>query len=189
MPAVTTPVAEPGPGQSQVVIDAVSEPALVEEVTGRMEGTDARGYSVTGLTYRTVCLSTPCAVDLPLGAHQLRLSSLSDSNRWGLGTLVVGPAPGAYRYALGTHNPGKGLLAMISIGAGVALATGGGALFAIGSQTNLITRQPDSPGLQAPGAGLMIGGGALIILGAVLIALFPAETQDGTGVQWTPAGN
>jgi hypothetical protein len=172
------------PGNGQVLLDTVNDPARVEEAAGRVEETDARGRPISGELYRPVCPSTPCAANLPFGSHELRFSSLTDSAAGGIANITSGANPTAYRYAMGRYDSRGMVGGLVTLGLGVAAAIAGIGLEFTGGATNAVTGQPDSPGLQTAGTVVVIGGAALFALGIVLLVADGPESQEGRGVQW-----
>ncbi len=161
-------------GSGNVTISTAGEPALVEEVTGRVEATSGDGYD--GITYRTVCPATPCKAELVPGDHALKLTSLADPLHNGTGTLTVDTQPLVYRYQLGhqTQQPLRGSLFLLPLGT-LALTLGG---FVAGVGPSSTERWI--------GGGMMTAGAALVVLGAKLLSGARGEVQNGTGIQWTP---
>jgi hypothetical protein len=184
VPASYAPAPPAPQGTSPLILDTPAEPATVEEVTGHYEGTDSRGHSMEGSTYRNVCASTPCAANLELGQHVLRFTSLVDPLNGGTGVVLAGPRPSAYRYAMGHGDPGKAMVGLVTTSLGVAAASAGFAFFLSGTMTDSITHQQSSPGEASAGTGLMVGGGVLAVAGAVMAFLWGPRVQNGTGVQW-----
>ena len=169
----------PPPGKGQITINA-DKPSLVEQVTGHYEGV-ARGHRITGLTFATVCPSTPCVANVDLGEHPLRLTSLADANDNGDATISVGPQPSAFNYNLG-HNVAADVRWVAPISLAIpALITG--LVFAALGQPGGSTVDP-APNFRPLGFGLLIGGGALTALAIWMGQQNNGSTQNGTGVQW-----
>jgi hypothetical protein len=170
------------PGKTQVLFNADS-PSLVEEVTGHYEGYTTGGHGVDGLTFATVCPSTPCAANFEAGNHPLRFTSLADPNASGDAAITVGAQPTAFNYNLGHNVPAKmGWIApaTLALTAGIVGIT----FTAIG--------QPDAgdplgagPNFRPIGEGLLIGTAALTVLAIYLGMDSGGSTQNGTGTQWT----
>jgi hypothetical protein len=184
LPPSYAPAPAPPQGTSQIILDTPGQAATVEEITGRYEGSDSRGHSVEGATYRTVCASTPCAANLELGQHALRFTSLVDPLNGGTGVVLAGSQPSAYRYAMGRNEPGNALMGLLIASLGGAACSGGITLYFAGSSTNLITRQQSSPSEATAGIGLIVGGGVVAVAGAVMAFLWGPRLQNGAGVQW-----
>ena len=106
-----TGVMEPPPprdGEGQITLDVVGGPARADLVTERTQvlaGTTAwssRGRATVvpagvQITTRPLCV-TPCAVNLPLGQHELSFTSLDDSSRRSSTGFVQDQyPPGRYR--------------------------------------------------------------------------------------------
>lgn len=181
MPPVPSLVGPPTAGNGQVTF-AADEPAIVEEITGHVEGVTSGGRFVSGLSYQTACPQTPCVANLPLGPHDLRITSLSDPTHVGMGSIIVGPQPTDYRYALGHNIYPEVVGGALALSAGICGLFVGPVFIAVGNTGN------NGPNFTPYGYGALIGGLALTALGAILIANGRGTTQDGTGLQWTPSG-
>jgi hypothetical protein len=188
LPHAPAPLGPPAQGMGQVTIDTVFEPAHVEEITGRTEIALTHG-EIEGVTLRDVCLTTPCSANLLFGPRQLRFTSLQDPQRSGIGTLVVGAQPSAYRFALGhrTESAGPRLAGVLTLVGGLVLPLTGVPLYAIGSATDAHTHMATSPAIADTGIGLIATGGALLVTSIVLLTISRPEVQQGTGIQWIPA--
>lgn len=175
MPQVDLPRRPAAAGHGRVLIDTTSHPALVEEQTSTIEAWTGNGNPIEGATWKKLCKSTPCSVDLKNGAHVLRFTGLHDDAWGGMGEVTVSSETTAYRYALGHNNTRRGyqLIGLMSIFVGIPAGFIGGAVALLDHRT-----QPVTP-------AIAISGGALIVIGALLTVLFPYELQDGTGAQWT----
>jgi hypothetical protein len=189
-PTVPDRVLPPGvaPAQGETAIVTVSDPALVEEVTGRYEGVTDGGHGVTGFTYRTVCVTTPCVAVLPPGPHDLRFTSLADTHNSGTAIVTAtSQQPTAYRFAMGhSTDPRIGWLIPFSFGSMGVVA--GIALTAIGNVQGLTAEgMKTSTDVQTPGLITLGIGVVLVALGAYLWNRERGSVQDGAGVQWTPS--
>jgi len=176
-PMAASAPAEPNMG---VVAIATDEPSIVEEITGHMEGVTSGGRVVSGLTYKTVCRQTPCATDLAFGGHDLRMTSLTDPNHNGTGSITVGPQPIDYRYALG-HNLDAHMGGIGAISLGFTAMVIGPVFIGIGNAGG------SGPNFTPYGYASLLGGIALTVLGGLLLSAGRGTMQDGTGVQWTPS--
>jgi hypothetical protein len=192
----------PLPGQGQVTIatvDDADEPALVEEVTGHYEGTASDGSAVDGLTFGMVCAATPCQVNLPVGDHLLRFTSLVDPQNGGAATITAGAQPSAYRYALGrTTGPTYVGATIAAFTVGTAATTLGFLMVGLGKQTDVPNScfAMEGPNCAGPfpttnyttaGAITAVAGLALTALGVYWVSKhFAGSVQPGAGVQWTP---
>jgi hypothetical protein len=184
-PSVQQPPGSAAAGSGRLLIDSAEQPATVDEIT--RQPVSSYGRVVGSRQIATpLCASTPCVVELPLGAHVLRFSSPVKPEVGGLGTVTVASPLSAYRFAMGRDAPQSGMqgLALLSSALGVAGVMAGIAMIGVGSQTNPSTGQVLSPSLRPAGIAAAIAGGSLFALGVALFVLFHPEHQDGTGVQW-----
>ena len=188
-PSVPTAAAAPPPGKGQVTIATVDEatrPALVEEVTGHVEGVAGDGSVIDAMTYAKVCPATPCVADLGLGEHTLRFTSLADPHDGGTATISVGDQPSAYRYAMGHNTDPTPALGLAAFTVGVNATVIGLVLVGLGDQRD----HPNAPfgaADYAP-AGLItaVAGAVLTGFGIHWLATRTGTTQPGAGVQWVP---
>jgi hypothetical protein len=171
------PEESPAPaGMGQVAIaTSTDEPALVEEVTGHMEGIASDGTFVSGLTYQTVCSSTPCLATLPVGEHAVRLTSLQDPNHSGSGSLEISPQAMNYRYALGHQEDHAGALV-----GGILLLS----LSPVALVPGLLVLNNSSTGEKIGGGALLVTSAALAIVGTIVLHHATFISQEGTGVEW-----
>ena len=175
----------PGPppaGEGQVAIDTASgEPSAVEEITGHVETMTPHGNFLDGLTFRTVCQQTPCLATLPLGNHDLRITSLRDPTHGGTGSVNVTEQPTDYRYALG-HALVPSHVGFIPLGLGVGAMIVGVSAIAQGSM------DPSPSSIATPlGVGALVVGAVASAIGAYLLTSEHGEVQQGTGIQWPSA--
>lgn len=155
-------------GQGVVVLDAVGEPAEVEDM-GEGDGANAQ----------TVCEATPCVVRLEQGEHQLVFHRDGRDDQV---ELDVGATPIGHRRALsfdsGEHNE---YLAMMVIGFGAA---------AVMSPIFDPISRLDGQFSTAGDVGLVLGGafaGAMFgvgLIGAILAIANPREVRDGRSTVW-----
>jgi len=81
MPAVGEGLGPNTPGKQWVVIDTPGVNARVTRVVGRQEATIAEGEVTPGKVVDVACESTPCAIELPPGSHELDFVSRAHSCR------------------------------------------------------------------------------------------------------------
>ncbi len=169
-------------GEGQVAIDTASgEPSAVEEITGHVETMTPHGNFLDGVSFRNVCAQTPCVATLPLGQHDLRITSLRDPTYGGTGSVTVTEQPTDYRYELG-HALVPSHSGFIPIGLGVGAMIVGAATIAQGSLS------PDPSSMTTPlGVGALVVGAVVTAIGAYLVTSERGEVQQGTGIQWTPS--
>ncbi len=163
LPRIADP-GPPAPGTNRVVIDTVGEEALVSE----------RGGGPLGLDLEHPVCTTPCAVDLPLGAHELQFVS-RDHLRRGSTIINVGARPVAVREALDQHTDHPGLTAggLVLAGIGTAAATVGGVLAGIAG------------GINGPVGGVLVSGVVAAIAGTIMAVLGRGTVRPARDAQWT----
>jgi hypothetical protein len=174
-PARVLPVAQPPrpPTETEgtLLIDA-DHPAKVEEAVGEVVS-----YRRRAVEYRTLCPSTPCAVNLSRGPHSLSFDS-PDGKLGGTGDVEVSGEPTAYRYALGDKQPNRDAA---NVGTGVLIASV--VAMAIGAG---LAKSSD-PTTSGQGAAIGLGGLVGLTIG-LIIAASSSSVQNGTGVQWSVNG-
>lgn len=182
-------------GEGQVTLDVADGPSRAELVTERTQVVAGSvGWSTrsrypampmgTQLTTRPLCV-TPCAVNLPLGQHEISFTSMDDpARRTGTGFINVTPHPSVVRHALGFQDTHLGGII------GSAL-TGAFSVSALLTGTVLVAINDDSrsetSGLMAPGIAVLGVGAALLATSIILGVHSRPESQNGSTVQWTPA--
>ena len=139
---------------------------------------ESDGGSVTGVTYQTLCMTTPCATSLPSGAYRLRIRSNRDPSHAAISRILVPHSPIDIRVALG-HNrpPPRREHGLAVIAAGALLMFVGGLI--VSSQTGAESR-----------AGYAVAGGGAIGFGTGLWMLlsnsYGGTVQPGAAVEWAP---
>jgi hypothetical protein len=182
-------------GEGQVTLSTTSGRARVELITARTQvepyqwgnGFTPRGYNgyapQTQYTLRPLCL-TPCAVNLPLGTHELLFTDVNmGSGRTSTAFVDVGATSSIVRHTMGRQTSSVGGLvgSIVMGGLGVALALAGGML--IGFQD---ASDPSRAGLAVAG-GVTLGIGAGLGVGATILGFASRPTlQPGASTQWTP---
>jgi len=163
----------PGEGEGRVVIDTEGVPARVVNLRA-------------GLFSRALCI-TPCAVNLPLGPHELSLQSRADPRRMSTGVVSVGTRPSVYQHALGHHDDNAVFrtIAVSSWSLSLLSLLTGGLLWGLFEATST---DDSSSGVVDAGRTMVYGGGILAVVGAVFTVLGRPVVQEGTGVQWVPSG-
>ncbi|HEX4492144.1 MAG TPA: hypothetical protein VH914_13130 [Acidimicrobiia bacterium] len=164
VPTLVTPkplvaLGPPGPGEGDLLIDTVGEPADVVEIVGQGSARQTR----------PVC-TTPCEAHVALGFHELEFHSYQSAIWRGDGRVTVGQRPSAYRYALGhtSLTPTTGSLWLV---AGILAITG--ASLAIGSLA----------GGSVPLLAVSIG---ITGVGVGGLYAYRPDVQQGAGIQWSP---
>lgn len=184
VPAVGTlpPLA---PGMGRVVIDVVDGPAIVEEEISRTERVTQSGGGSTQTTVRyngppirkKICV-TPCVVDLPLGAHDLRLTLRETPNRSEKVALMFSDAPLLYRRALSGGRP------PVKWWVGTSLLATGSLAFLLSSALLLSNADANNTSIISPG-GLVLGlGGSMGVVGLVVTQKNPRLIRQGAENQW-----
>ena len=197
-----TQVSFPAPplrdGEGQVTLDVVPEAARVDLIASRAQVVPAamgapfapRGYgafpTATQYTVRPLCV-TPCAVNLPLGTHELLFSALDPgSPRTSTAFVNISSTPSVVRHAMGRQSVSTGGLigAFVMGGLGIALSLTGGLFMAFQDSS-----RPDRSDFTVAG-GITLGVGAALNIGAIVLGLVSRPvSQPGTTVQWTPSGS
>lgn len=180
-PTVKLPDAPPPNGGGRLVLDAEGEEAAVARIRTSAEGSWPE----------TICIRTPCAVDLEKGwqtlvftsAHAMRSSTAQVDVRPSSTTIV--------RHALGNDG-----LPNLGYAGGIVMFVGGVGLTGVGAIVTAMgafmkpTMQPDGtmsepesfllPGLVVLGAGVLLTGGGL-----VLMSKNRPVQQSGSTTTWT----
>jgi hypothetical protein len=181
-------------GEGQLTLDVVDGPARVELVTERVQSAaGAVGWSSRGraalapasaqVVTRPLCV-TPCAVNLPLGQHEIYFAALDDaSHRSSTGFVNVTPHPSVARHALGAQETHvAGIVGSLLLGGlGVAATLAGTAIVTIDGASASGPRGLDVAGFTTLGAGVAMLGGSI----AWGLASRP-ESQPGATTWWTP---
>lgn len=184
---------EPGPvpeKSGRVVLDSVGVASNVVEILDESSAVAYAGAyraSAHGETTRPVCV-TPCAADLPLGAHRLRFAPIGDEDDGETNVMVdVGAKPSVFRVTPARRHVNEG-----GQFAGTLLATLGGTGMVLGgamlgaAETSSDGRKIDwrSPETITIGAGA-----ATLALGILIHALSRGEVRRESVVQWTPGAS
>jgi hypothetical protein len=184
LPAMRSDLPPTPPDQGRVVLDVVDGPSTVSEVlthssaSGSSVAVSSRGTLVVGSssaqgeTSRTVC-TTPCAVDLPYGTHELRFVLDADPRRAEVANVMVGTRPRAFRRQLHYDSgpPPGSIAGMLLTGIGFGCA----AVFLAGA-----VYEPFRDGFLATAGALTVLG----VIGSVLLAVFPRELRPGVVSEW-----
>ena len=177
MPALDEVPKEPESGMARVLI-STDVPARVDRLT---TGSASRGLRASYVRLDDLlCESTPCAVTLPYGDHEIAFTSLKDGTRHSSPIIVRVRKPTEvvnHTFGRSTSNPGQ-VLGGLAVLTGVVLV--GVALGVQVHQQKTGERSTDVP------ANLAMGGGLSILGGGVLMAIFPGIHQEGSTTQWSP---
>jgi hypothetical protein len=164
----------PPSGVGQVVLDVEDGPTEVRVVTGRWAAVTRQG-AVTGMgnLSEQLCI-TPCVASLPYGVQTLEFVGIADHDRRSDAAVVFSEGPSVYRYALGLQRyPTPRAVGSVLILSGV-----------IAASTGLLLGATLNDGFSGALIGLSIGGLVFTAGGVALLNLFPAESQEGSGVQF-----
>ena len=182
-PELSLPPPPPAQGEGQVVVATTNGAARVSVLlsTSVLAATSSNGSYATGMAVqaRTVCIATPCAVNLPYGAHTLVFQSTGEESVGSNADVQVGQSSSYLRHTMGKVESmaaleGTGLLFGTLGGAGLL---SGGILFAAApKRSNTETTGKTTMGV---GAGLLVAGVIMAIVGRTKI-------QPGASIQWTP---
>jgi hypothetical protein len=187
---------EPGPpaqGEGRLVVDSASGPAQVEVIVNRSTSyASVGGYvgAIGMVTSSHLCVSTPCAVNLPYGQYELFFQSKSDEDRFSSDTATVGQKPSIFRHELGSRDQSTTALAIgstsITLGS-LGLLTGGSLLIA-GLATEGGNDAKTSTDFKSIGAVTVGISAAVLALGIGLLIAGRPKVQAGSSVQWSPDG-
>lgn len=169
VPEVELQPEAPGEGEGRIVLDTVGEPARVSLARS--------GF------YRGALCITPCALNLPLGPHELTFESRADPRRTSTGVVTVGARPSVYQHALGERNdhPTARGVAVIAWSLSLLGLLTGGLLWGL---FEAASDDGESSGVATAGRTMVYGGAALAGVGAVFTVLGRPVVQEGAGVQW-----
>jgi hypothetical protein len=168
LPEVPDAPPEPPPGtKGRLLVDANGETATVSRIvelaprdgsSASMRGIPAMTDELVGAKTESLCI-TPCALDLPNGAHTLVFSSTSDARRTSTTDVKVTQGTSVVRHAIGRRTPlGTGyVVGGIMFVAGMALT-----LFGAGA-TASDPRENWTIGVPVLGFGVALAAGGLIL--------------------------
>jgi hypothetical protein len=178
LPPLDLPTSPPPDGHGRVVLDVVDGPTIVHVIEGQASAVSHQTGGTASAVYERRLCQTPCAVDLPFGEHEIRLSLDHDHNRGGHELVDVrGPAT-ALRARLG-HRTGGGPIAFAG-----ALLIFGGAPTSIGSAILWgITSGDGSDDAEQARTATLWGLGALAV-GTVLYLLDRPVFHPSSSTQW-----
>ncbi len=195
VPEVAAAPPPPTAGEGRVTLASTAGRARVELITQRTQiepytsgfGLAPRGSSGLALqtqyTLRPLCL-TPCAVNLPLGTHELLFSDVNPgTGRTSTAFVDVGATPSVLRHTLGRQTTSVGGLvgSIVMGGLGAALSLAGTMLLLVHDDADARHDSLDVAG------GITLGVGAGLGVGALLLGLASRPTvQPGASTQWTP---
>jgi hypothetical protein len=180
VPVPSVRLGAPAEGETTLLLDTPGRSTIVSEVIGTSEALAYRSGGVGMMAARSIqtrllCVM-PCEAHVRQGTHELAFET-ADTHAWaGTGIVQLGPAPAAYRYAIGHREPNAGARVggVTAISLGLGFVAGGLPLWAL---------QP-TPGMGEFGEAMTLGGAGLTIIGAALLTLLRPELQDGAGTLW-----
>lgn len=178
MPVLEEPVPEPQAGFARVYF-TTDEPARVDRVIAAVTsgaGSRQRTHDAPGL----LCASTPCAVTLPYGDHDVVFRSNTNDTRTGRTMVRVRRATEVVNHNLGRVTR-TGVTEMGSAFVGLGIVAAGVGLGLAGSDIRF-----DASGRQAV-IGLMLGGVGSMALGGLFFAASPITHQEGATTRWSPS--
>ncbi len=163
----------PGDGDGQVIIDTTNGPSTVTVVV--------LGLGNSTAITKTICATTPCAANLPIGSHDLVFSGKADPELASTDAVQVNRAPTVFRHTIGRIEQSPGLM------------WGGLGVVTLGATGMLIYGVSASSTLSGESAtGSYIGLGvstAITAAGVVMMMAGRTKLQPGSSVQWTPDGS
>jgi hypothetical protein len=191
VPAKTIPElrVEPGPipeKGGRVVLDSVGAPSTVVEVVDLSSAVAYAGrYTgvAHGETTRPVC-TTPCAADLPFGAHMLRFEPIGNEDEGETNVMVdVGAKPSVYRVAPGYQhvNAGGRVSAMLLEGFGLTGVITGGSMLTVAATDDRAYEKFGTASIVTLGVGA-----GLLGIGILVDYLSRGEVRHESSVRWTP---
>jgi hypothetical protein len=164
----------PGDGDGQVIIDTTNGPATVTVVLLGL------GNS-TALT-KTICATTPCAANLPIGSHDLVFSGKGDPQLASTDAVQVNRAPSVIRHTVGRIEQSPGLL----WGGMGAVTLGAIGMMVYGVSASSADILGESKTGDYIGLGVSAG---ITAAGVVMMMMGRTKLQPGSSVQWNPDGS
>lgn len=182
-PQLALPAKSPEAGYGRTYVDVPEGSANVDLFvgSGRVRGAfplfvgglvTTVAYSESVDEFRRLCI-TPCVLDLPIGAHEVRFTMRGDSARTDR-TVVMFDAPAAYLHAVGRDQLNKGPL------------IGSTLVFSLGAANVLVSPIVFAAGENDAGIVMLVGGGAVAAVGSVLLYLTRRIKQPGAGARFVP---
>jgi glycerol uptake facilitator-like aquaporin len=170
VPQVATQADPPADDEGVVTIDATNGPASVSVVlltVGR-----------SGAFTKSICATTPCTANLPLGSYDVVFASKSDPSVGSTDAVQVARTPSIMRHTMGTVESSPGL----QIG-GITTATLGGCVLLYGAISLTSSFTSTTTSLATVGVGA-----AITAIGLYMMYAGRTRIQPGSSVQWTPEG-
>jgi hypothetical protein len=170
VPEVAMQVDPPAADEGQVTIDATNGPAEVTAVL--------LSLGRSGAFTKSICATTPCTANLPLGSYDVVFASKRDPKVGSKDAVQVTRTPTIMRHTMGSVESSPGL----QIG-GITAATLGGSVALVGAIS--LTSSFTSTGASLATLGV---GAAITAAGLWMMHAGRTQIQPGSSVQWTPDG-
>ena len=170
VPQVATQPDPPADDEGQVTIDTTNGPASVSVVLLGLGGSAA--------FTRSICATTPCTANLPVGSYDVIFSGKRDPNMASTDSVQVTRTPTIMRHTMGSVESSPGL----QIG-GITVLTLGGTVALLGAIELTSDYSSKTSSLATLGVG-----GAVTLVGVLMMNAGRTRIQPGSSVQWTPDG-
>ncbi len=167
------------------VVSLVKEAETVEEVRvtegsaepGAVHVEPTRGIRLVGAA--PLCV-TPCAVDVPVGAHRFVFASTTDRTRRSVTTLGVSEGTTAVRHVMAETKPMEAswLLGFFGAFVGTPLTLGGATALGFGTFGD-IERAQDARSMQLMGGVTLAVGAALLTSGILVMSANRGSHREG----------
>jgi hypothetical protein len=131
--------------------------------------------SMRGNVEELLCETTPCAVTLPYGDHELRLVATGDPRRAGTLVAHVHESTVVINNTLPRHNDPNGHAAGVALVLVGLLTAGSAAAAAPRANTDAFV------------GGVAGVGVAAVLAGFVLMGAYPRTVQPGASREWSPS--
>lgn len=176
MPALEPEPPEPESGLARVLISTDVPARVVRVSSGVISSVGLRSRSLT--LSDLLCDTTPCAVTLPYGDHEIELRGLRDGTRHSKTTVHVRRPTEIVNHTLGksTLNPGQALGGFVALTSAVVLGVG------LGLAAGAEARHQSAEGPRDVAVGGLVG----VVGGLVIMGMFPSTRQEGSTTQWSP---
>lgn len=169
------------PGTGRIVLDVEGDQARVTRVRGASVSAGGLGRAFGGSmeVSQVLCVS-PCASDLPVGQHTLRLASTTDPERTAEIYVNVVPGKTGVRAVLGQSQSKTGRRILGWLTAAVAAFVDLGAIAVVSASGNEFKA---GPSIRSK-VGISVTGLAISGLAAWLLGTSTSVSQPGNATQW-----
>jgi hypothetical protein len=172
-PSATLPSQPPPAGEGRIVLETLDGPAVAHLVTGRASGVAHGGGQIASsaqVAVRRLC-TTPCAVDLPLGEHEV-LFSMDGTDKAASVVARIEERPQLLLTSMGyeRHHRGRAAGGSLLISLAIPTIVTGGVFLA--------EDEGDTGGY------VLAAGAAAMALGIYYIATGRTEAQDASYAQF-----